>query len=99
MNILKNVLIKYLESTTAELKRDQCELTEEQIRDAIRMFAHKPLSKEQACQFMHLSRGAFDTRITKGYIPRGRKRLGFKELVWYEDELEEAKINYRNQDI
>lgn len=99
MNILENVLIKYLKDTLGQLEEGTCELTDEQLKDAIHLFAHRPLSKEQACNFMHLSRSAFDTRMSKGQIPQGRKRTGFKELCWYQDELEEAKLNENERGI
>jgi hypothetical protein len=28
--------------------------------------------------------------VREGKIPKGRKRKGFKELVWYKDELDTA---------
>lgn len=96
MNVLKDVTINYLREAANDIESNHCELSEEQLKDVLHMLAHRPLSKEQACNFMHLSRSAFDTRIAKGEIPRGRKRSGFKELVWFEDELEEAKLNYKN---
>lgn len=98
MNILKDATINYLRDAADNIESNHCELSDEQLNDILKAIAHRPLSKEQACDFMHLSRSAFDTRITKGQIPRGRKRSGFKELVWFEDELEDAKLHYKDEE-
>jgi predicted DNA-binding transcriptional regulator AlpA len=36
-----------------------------------------------------MSRSKFDSLVKDGLLPKGKKRRGFKELVWYEDELNE----------
>lgn len=50
----------------------------------------KWLSKEEACRYLNLSRSTFDTYIRNGWIPKGEKRLGFKELSWLESDLDIA---------
>lgn len=49
-----------------------------------------PLSKAQACQYLNMSRSTFDTYIRNGWIPKGVKRLGFKELSWTKEQLDAA---------
>lgn len=93
MNMLKNLVVKYLQDAIDNIEDDNCELTEEQLRDILHLLAHRPLSKEQACDFLHMSRSVFDTHVRNGELPKGKKRSGFKELVWYEDELEQFKLN------
>ena len=51
------------------------------------IIAHEPLSKEQACDYLNVSRATFDNYIRNGYLPKGRKRKGYNELVWYKDEI------------
>lgn len=53
------------------------------------MLTHKPLSKDQACSYLNMSRSKFDQLVKEGKLPKGRKRRGFKELVFYQDELTE----------
>jgi predicted DNA-binding transcriptional regulator AlpA len=43
-----------------------------------------------ACKHLNLSRSRFDDLVRNKVIPKGRKRVGFKELVWYEDELDKS---------
>jgi excisionase family DNA binding protein len=59
--------------------------------DILKAISHEPLSKEQACSYMNLSRSRFDELIREKKLPKGRKRRGFKELVFYKDELDRYK--------
>lgn len=97
--MLKQYIIKELSEIIDRINSDTCELTQEQLEDILKMIAHKPMSKEQACTFMHMSRSMFDTKVKDGIIPKGRKRQGFKELVWYEDELEKCTIKRNDKNI
>lgn len=60
--------------------------------DVISMLSHTPLSKDQACSHLNMSRSKFDELIREGKIPPGKKVRGFKELRWYVDQLELAMI-------
>lgn len=72
------------------IKAGKCELSQEQ---AERIFAEiekavdVPISKEQACSMLGISRSTFDARIAAGQLPKGRHRRGFKELIWFKNEL------------
>ena len=59
--------------------------------DILRIVAHEAMSKEQACNYLNLSRARFDDLVREKKIPRGRKRVGFKELYWWKDELDMCK--------
>ena len=72
------------------------EITEEEAMDILSIIAHNALSKEQACEYVHKQRSQFDNLIALGKLPKGRKRRGYKELVWYEDELDAAIKNIEN---
>ena len=69
------------------------EITEEEAMDILSIIAHNALSKEQACEYVHKQRSQFDNLIALGKLPKGRKRRGYKELVWYTDELDAAIKN------
>ena len=62
-------------------------ITEEEAMEIFSIIAHEPLSKEQACDYLNVSRATFDNYIRNGYLPKGRKRKGYNELVWYKDEI------------
>ena len=67
---------------------------EQEITDAIVQLSEfnsdRPLSKAQACQYLNMSRSTFDTYIRNGWIPKGVKKLGFKELSWTKEQLDAA---------
>lgn len=91
MQKLKNIIIKLLEDILRKLKSDTCNITEEEALAIINNMTHVAISKEQASLYLNMSRSKFDSLVSDGTIPKGRKRVGFRELVWYIDELDELK--------
>ena len=72
------------------VKAGKCELSQEQadgIFAEIEKAIDVPISKEQACSMLGISRSTFDARIAAGQLPKGRHRRGFKELIWFKNEL------------
>lgn len=87
----KKLVVRYLKEAVKRIESDDCELSDNEAMSILKVVAHRPLSKEQACIFLNMSRSKFDELVKEKRIPRGRKRMGFKELCWYEDELELCK--------
>ena len=73
-----------------KIKANTSEIDEEQAIGIIKLVAHKPLSKEAAALHLNMSTKKFDILVKEGYFPKGRKRVGWKELAWYEDEIDKA---------
>lgn len=88
-NFLKRAVTKLLRETADKIDSGNCELNEEQAMDIMSVLSHEVLSKDEACSYLNLSRSRFDDLVREGKIPKGRKRRGFKELIWYKDELTE----------
>lgn len=88
MNALTNILKNELSKVYHRIMNDECELDEEQIELLLNALMHVPLSKDQACnEVLHWSRSKFDDYVARRLMPAGRKRRGWKELVWYKDEI------------
>lgn len=85
-NLLK-LLAAELRNIADKIESGSCELTPEEAMNVLDIVSHEAMSKEQACSFLNISRATFDLHVKLGHVPRGRKRVGFKELVWYKDEL------------
>lgn len=85
-NLIK-VFSKLLRDTADKLDAGTCEISEDQAYDVISMLSHEPMSKEQACIYLNMSRSKFDQYIREGKLPKGRKRIGFTEKIWYRDQL------------
>lgn len=85
-NIL-HLLAAELRNIADKIESGTCEMTPEEAMNILDLVSHEAMSKEQACDYLNISRATFDLHVSLGHIPRGRKRRGFKELIWYKDEL------------
>ena len=66
-----------------KLESNTCDIGEQEAKDIINIIAREPMSKQSAAECMNMSIPTFDLHVAKGSIPKGKKRKGFKELVWY----------------
>ena len=85
---LKKQIVKALKETADRIEAGNCELSESEAMDIMSVLSHQVMSKEDACIYMNMSRSKFDDLVREGKLPKGRKRRGFKELVFYKDELD-----------
>ena len=83
---LKSLVVRAMKEIIRKLEKDECELTADEAMNIMNVLSHEALSKDQACEFLNVSRATFDNYIKQGKV-KGRKRKGFKELVYYKDEL------------
>ena len=89
MYIIK-MLAKELRHVADKLESNTCDIGEQEAIDIINIIAREPMSKQSAAEFMNMSIPTFDLHVAKGSIPKGKKRKGFKELVWYNCDLYEC---------
>ena len=61
--------------------------------DFINKINSKELSKLESADYIGVSRATFDNYVRDGFIPKGRKRMGFKELSWSKYDLDEFLKN------
>lgn len=87
----KKLAAKYLREVADKIDAGTTDISESDAIDIMSVVAHQAMSKEQACSFLNLSRSRFDDLVREKRIPKGRKRTGFKELVWFKNELEMCK--------
>lgn len=88
MQALKKLLAKLLRETADKIDSGNCELSETEAMDIMRVVAHESMSKEQAYRYLNISSSRFGDLIREKKLPKGRKVTGFKELRWYKDELD-----------
>lgn len=72
---------------------DNCNITMEQQSKIISVLSNiaNPdyrMSKVQACDYLGVSRATFDNYVRDGFIPKGIKQEGFKELSWQKSDLD-----------
>ena len=72
--------------------------TEQQLEiiDFLQKINSKELSKIESANYIGVSRATFDNYISNGWIPKGRKRSGFKELSWNKSDLDKFLKNNKN---
>ena len=91
MTSLRELVVKYMRDVADKMDVGTSEISESQVMDILRIVAHEVMSKEQACIYLNLSRSRFDDLVRERKIPEGKKRMGFKEKIWYKDELDMCK--------
>lgn len=94
---IKKGFVQILRDTADKIDAGNSEIDEEQALEIMKSIAHQSISKESAAIYLNMSTSRFDTLVREGYLPKGRKKLGFKEKVWYKDELDKFIENYRSK--
>ena len=87
---LVKIVANMLRDVANKLDAGNSELSETEAMDIMATLSHHVMSKDTACKHLNLSRSRFDDLVRMKKLPKGRKRVGFKELVWYQDELDEC---------
>lgn len=95
LKIIRSILQKFIDDIDA----DNSNLSYEQQCNIIRVLSgvnigqENEMSKTQAADYIGVSRATFDNYVRDGFIPRGRKLEGFKELRWYKSDLDLFLVN------
>ena len=85
---LVQMITRLLRETADKLDAGNSEISETEAMDIAEALCHHVMSKDTACRYLNMSRSHFDDLIRMNKLPKGRKRIGFKELVWFQDELD-----------
>ena len=83
---------KLLLGIVDEIDAGNSNIDEEEAMQIIKLLKESvrkdiPMSKYQAYTYLNISRAKFDNLVREGKLPKGKKRQGFKELVWYKKDL------------
>ena len=88
LQLIKTALKQFIN----DIDSGNTNITEEQQKELLSLllqFNQKEYSKIEAANYIGVSRATFDNYINRGWIPKGRKRQGFKELSWNKSDLDE----------
>ena len=88
---LNKLIAKELRKLADKFDAGTTEADEAQVMDIMNLLTHVPMNKETASEYLNMSRSKFDTKIAEGIIPKGRKRVGSRQLIWFKDELDKVK--------
>lgn len=99
LKMIKAILQKFID----DIDSGNCNLDAEQQCDIIRVLSNvdsgreNEMSKTQAAQYIGVCRTTFDNYVRDGFLPRGRKLEGFKELRWFKSDLDVFLINNKSR--
>ena len=79
MSFISEQFVNLLRRTADKIEAGNCELNEEQAIEIMKLIAHQPMSKEQSALYLNMSTSKFDSLVKLNILPKGRKRMGFKE--------------------
>lgn len=96
-SVLIKEVVKELRKRADEIESGNCVLTQDEAMHIFSAIAHEGISREAACNYMNMNPNKFNDYVAMKKVPKGRKRFGFKELVWYIDELFFAKMKMREK--
>lgn len=86
LNLIKiafQQFINDIDSGNSNISEEQ----QSKILDLINEINSKELSKVESANYIGVSRATFDNYVSKGLLPKGKKRQGFKELSWNKNDL------------
>lgn len=97
LKLIKQLLIDIINKIDA----GNSNLTEEEaikVVEYIRQFADpvEDFSKQSAARYLGISRATFDNKVRSGELPKGKHKLGFKELRWYKKDLDDYIKNIKS---
>lgn len=89
LSIIRNLLQQIIN----DIDSNNTNLTYEDQMKALRFIQNMVdkncrMSKMQTCDYLGVSRATFDNYVKNGWIPRGEKQDGFKELSWMKSDLD-----------
>ena len=88
LNIIKTLLQQFvndIDSGNSNINEQE----QLEIINLLQKINQKELSKIESADYIGVSRATFDNYVSNGYIPKGKKRLGFKELSWNKKDLDD----------
>ena len=91
MSIVGKEISRYLRELADKFDGDSTDYDEEQAIRFMQLITHVPLTKEEAALHLHIWPSRFDALIREGKLPKGRKKLGLKNKIWYLDEIDNSE--------
>lgn len=91
---IRALLIQLIERIDA----GNSDLTKQEANTVLELLKHytekdEYISKYSAYNYLGISRASFDAKVKEGKLPKGKKVVGFKELMWTKKDLD----NYLNR--
>ena len=91
------IIKKLLQQIIDDIDSNNSNISEKQQFEVIQFIQKintKELSKLEAAEYLGVSRATFDNYVRNGLIPKGKKKVGFKELSWNKFDLDKYLENH-----
>ena len=98
--MLKQLVKKLLEQLLNNIDSDNSNINESEQQELIELLqkiTDQQLYKQEAANYIGVSRATFDNYIDKGLIPKGKKRAGSNSLSWNKIDLDKFNGNKQIQ--
>lgn len=87
--LIRTILQKFID----DIDTDNTNITYEDQSKILSLLSNiadkdQRMSKIQSAEYLGVSRATFDNLVKDGFIPKGRKQDGFKELSWSKIDLD-----------
>lgn len=91
--MIKSIIRDILQKFVDDIDSGSCDISSDQQVKIISILSNianpeQRMSKIQACDYLGVSRSTFDGYVRDGFIPKGYKQDGFKELSWNRVDLD-----------
>ena len=87
LNLIKSILQQFVDDIDSGNSNIN-EQEQEELLNLLQKFNQKELSKIESADYIGVCRATFDNYVDRGWIPKGHKRQGFKELSWNKCDLD-----------
>lgn len=92
LGVIREILAKIV----SDIDAGNSNISEEEALGLVKILKEytdktEKLSKYQACRYLNISRASFDNYVREGFIPKGIKEAGFKELFWQKKDLDNIR--------
>lgn len=86
------ILASLLRTVADNIDVGNSNITEEEMLELCEMISNssnplEKISKYQTADILGVSHKTVDYYVKKGYIPKGRQEVGFKEIYWYKKDI------------
>lgn len=86
------ILAHLLRNLADNIDAGNSNITESEMLEICEMISNssnpeEKISKYQTAELLGVNHKTIDYYVKKGYIPRGRQEIGFKEIFWYKKDV------------
>ena len=87
--MIKDLLVKELRKAADNIESGKCDINADDAIEMMSMMSNVSMSQSESARFLNMNETTFRKRVENGKIPKGHKRRGLTERLWYLGELKQ----------